>query len=54
MKVLGEYNIATFPCRISIFDEMDVFSIDNGRVTDVQFVRPRVSERGRLVPPPLV
>jgi hypothetical protein len=54
MKVLGDYNIPTFPCWISTFDEMGVFSIDQGRVTDVQLVKPWVSERGRLVPSPLV
>jgi Replication-relaxation len=54
MKVLGDYKISTFPCWISTFDEMDVFSIDQGRVTDVQLVKPWVSERGRLVASPLI
>jgi hypothetical protein len=54
MKVLGDYNIPTFPCWISTFDEMDVFSIDQGRVSDVQLVKPWVSERGQLVTSPLI
>jgi hypothetical protein len=54
IKVLGDYNIASFPCWISTFDEMDVFSIDQGRVTDVQLVKPWVSEKGELVASPLV
>jgi hypothetical protein len=33
---------------------MDVFSIDQGRVSDVQLVKPWVNERGRLVASPLI
>ena len=54
LKVLRDYNIATFPCWISTFDEMDVFSIDEGRVTDAQLVKSLVTERGLLVESPLI
>jgi hypothetical protein len=52
-KVLADYSISKFPCWISTFDEMDVFSIDRGKVTDVQLVKPWVNERGRSVSSPL-
>ncbi len=35
MKVLGDYRIPTFPCRISTFDEIDAFSIEQCRVSDM-------------------